>query len=391
MKKKKLGLLTRLLIGITAGMLIGSAGDIFGVGDTFIFKGVIRLFVTFTTLFSTFLNFIIPLLILSFVAVGLADLGKKANKLFGVTLLLAYASTVIAGISAFFVGKALLPSLIHRITGSEIQTRSFEAIFAIQADPVFGVMTAPILAFLLGLGIANSKNDTLLLCLKDLQEIITKTLNKIIIPGLFSKIAAEGKLLPTIKMFVKLYVMILIFQWLYIAFQFLISTLFTKENKFKNLKGIAPAYFTALGTQSSASTIPVNLESSKDSGVSEDIADFVIPLFATIHLSGDTICLVIGSMGIMLANGLTPTLSMFLPFIFMLGITMVAAPGVPGGGVMAALGLIKSMLHFTDPMSQLIISLHFSQDSFGTACNITGDQAIAYMVDSIDRKNGEKK
>ena len=398
MKKKKLGLLTRLLIGITAGMLIGSAGDIFGVGDTFIFKGVIRLFVTFTTLFSTFLNFIIPLLILSFVAVGLADLGKKGNKLFGVTLLLAYASTVIAGISASFVGQALLPSLIHRITGSEIQTRSFEAIFAIQADPVFGVMTALILAFLLGLGIANSKNDTLLLCLKDLQEIITKTLNKIIIPmipfyvaGLFSKIAAEGKLLPTIKMFVKLYVMILIFQWLYIAFQFLISTLFTKENKFKNLKGIAPAYFTALGTQSSASTIPVNLESSKDSGVSEDIADFVIPLCATIHLSGDTICLVIGSMGIMLANGLTPTLSMFLPFIFMLGITMVAAPGVPGGGVMAALGLIKSMLHFTDPMSQLIISLHFSQDSFGTACNITGDQAIAYMVDSIDRKNGEKK
>ena len=308
------------------------------------------------------------------------------------------SSTVIAGISAFFAGKALLPYLIQRITGSEIQTRSFEAIFAIQADPVFGVMTALILAFLLGLGIANSKNDTLLLCLKDLQEIITKTLNKIIIPmipfyvaGLFSKIAAEGKLLPTIKMFVKLYVMILIFQWLYIAFQFLISTLFTKENKFKNLRGIAPAYFTALGTQSSASTIPVNLESSKDSGVSEDIADFVIPLCATIHLSGDTICLVIGSMGIMLANGLTPTLSMFLPFIFMLGITMVAAPGVPGGGVMAALGLIKSMLHFTDPMSQLIISLHFSQDSFGTACNITGDQAIAYMVDSIDRKNGEKK
>ena len=211
------------------------------------------------------------------------------------------------------------------------------------------------------------------------------------VAGLFSKIAAEGKLLPTIKMFIKLYVMILIFQWLYIAFQFLVSTLFTKENKFKNLKGIAPAYFTALGTQSSASTIPVNLESSKNSGVSEDIADFVIPLCATIHLSGDTICLVIGSMGIMLANGLTPTLSMFLPFIFMLGITMVAAPGVPGGGVMAALGLIKSMLHFTDPMSQLIISLHFSQDSFGTACNITGDQAIAYMVDSVDRKNGEKK
>ena len=187
-----------------------------------------------------------------------------------------------------------------------------------------------------------------------------------------------------------LFVLILVFQWLYILFQFLVSTLVCKENKFKSIKNIAPAYFTALGTQSSASTIPVNLDSAKKNGVSEDVANFVIPLCATIHLAGDTICLVLGAMGILMANGMTPSLSMFAPFILMLGVTMVAAPGVPGGGVMAALGLITSMLGFTEPMSQLIISLHFSQDSFGTACNITGDQAIAFVVDKADKKADKK-
>jgi Na+/H+-dicarboxylate symporter len=393
-KKIKVGLLWRLLIGIGIGMLIGSVGEIFGVSDNIVFKGIIRIFVTFTTLFSTFLSFIIPLLIVSFVSVGLADLGKKANRLFGITLLLSYLSTIIAGFSAFLLGKMFLPSMIHKIAAGSIQAKEFKEIFTIQADPVFGVMTALILAFLLGLGLANTKSDSLLLCIKDLQEIITKTLNKIIIPmipfyiaGLFAKIAAEGELLPTIKMFVKLYIMILLFQWTYILLQHLVATLYTKENKFKNLKNLAPAYFTALGTQSSATTIPVNMDSVKTSGVAEDIADFVIPLCATIHLAGDTICLVIGSMGIMIANGITPTFSMFAPFVMMLGVTMVAAPGVPGGGVMAALGLIKSMLGFTDLMSQLIISLHFSQDSFGTACNISGDQTIAYVIDKVDQKN----
>ncbi|QNM04451.1 dicarboxylate/amino acid:cation symporter [Qiania dongpingensis] len=397
MKKRKLGLLVKLLLGILTGTLLGSLGHLLNIQDSMAFEGFVSLYVTFTSLFSTFLSFIIPLLIVSFVAAGLADLGKKANKLFGVTLLLAYASTVIAGFASFLAGKALLPSLIREITGVEAASKTFEALFTIEAEPVFGVMTALILAFLLGLGMANSKGTTLLKVIKDLQEIISKTLNKVIIPlipvyvaGLFCKIAAEGKLIQTIQMFVKLFIMILVFQWLYIGLQFLISSLVCKENKFKNLKNAAPAYFTALGTQSSASTIPVNLESAKKNGVAGDIADFVIPLCATIHLAGDTICLVLGAMGIMIANGMNPTLGMFTPFILMLGITMVAAPGVPGGGVMAALGLITSMLGFTEPMSQLIISLHFSQDSFGTACNITGDQAIAFIVDKVDRRSNSQ-
>lgn len=391
MKNRKPGLLVRLLLGIVCGMLLGSLGGIFHIQDQPAFIGMVRLFVTFTTLFSTFLSFIIPLLIISFVSVGLAELGKKANRLFGVTLLLAYGSTVIAGFLSFFIGKSILPSIISEIPGTSVQSTAFETLFTIEVAPICGVMTALILAFLLGLGMANAKGHTLLECIRDLQGIITLTLNKIIIPlipfyiaGLFCKIAAEGKLLPTIQMFIKLFVLILVFQWIYIAFQHLVASLVCRENKFKGIRNLAPAYFTALGTQSSASTIPVNLDSIKKNGVPNDISDFVIPLCATIHLAGDTICLVLGSMGILLASGINPTLMMFAPFILMLGVTMVAAPGVPGGGVMAALGLIASMLGFTEPMQQLIISLHFSQDSFGTACNISGDQAIAYLVNHVD-------
>ncbi|BBF41658.1 proton/glutamate symport protein [Lachnospiraceae bacterium KM106-2] len=391
MKKINLGLLPRLILGILAGILIGSTGSLFHSEQNIVFITIVRSFTTFTSLFSTFLNFMIPLLILSFVSVGLAELGKKANKLFGITLLIAYLSTVGAGFLSYLLGSSLLPSLIKPIAKKTIESATFEALFTITVDPVFGVMTALILAFVLGLGMANTNQQNLLNCLRDLQQIIYKVLNKVIIPlipvhiaGLFCEIAASGKLLSTVKVFFKLFLFILIFQWIYILVQFAIASIFRKENAFCKLKNLVPAYFTALGTQSSASTIPVNLDCAKKNGIKSDIADFVIPLGATIHLAGDTICLVIGSMGIMIANGMEPTLAMFTPFIFMLGVTMVAAPGVPGGGVMAALGLISSLLGFTEPMKQLIISLHFSQDSFGTACNVTGDQAIALLVDQID-------
>ena len=210
------------------------------------------------------------------------------------------------------------------------------------------------------------------------------------IAGLFCNIAAEGRLFATIKMFASLYIIIIVLQLLYIASQFGLASIVCRKNHFKSIKNVVPAYFTALGTQSSASTIPVALNCAYNNDVNEDVADFVVPLCATINLNGDTICLVLGSMGIMIASGISPTRAMVAPLIMMLGVTMVAAPGVPGGGVMAALGLITSMLGFTDPMQQLIIALHFSQDSFGTATNVTGDQAIALIVDRIDRASGNE-
>ncbi len=394
---KHLGLLTRLIAGILIGTLIGLSGAWLGAADSAIFVTIVRLFATFTSLFSTFLSFVIPLIILSFITVGMADLGKKANKLFGLTLLLAYGTTVLSGIITFLIGKATLPSFIRPITGELLESNAFTPLFSIEVPPIFGVMTALVLAFVLGIGMANIKGTSLLNAFRDLQEIVTAVLRTIIIPlipvhiaGLFCNIAAEGRLFATIKMFASLYVMILVIQLLYIVSQFGLASLVCKKNHLKSIKNVVPAYFTALGTQSSASTIPVALNCAYSNGVNRDVADFVVPLCATINLNGDTICLVLGAMGIMLANGITPTLAVFLPYTMMLGVTMVAAPGVPGGGVMAALGLISSMLGFTDPMQQLIIALHFSQDSFGTATNVTGDQAIALMVNKFDRVVSDK-
>lgn len=400
-KKRKLPLLPRLLIGIVSGIVIGSLGSVFGIADTPVFLGLMSVVQTFTNLFSTFLNFIIPLLILSFVTIGLADLEKKANKLFGITLLLAYSSTILAGTIAFLVGSALLPTLISVINGGAIEGASFDPLFTIEVPPIMGIMTALVFAFTVGLGIANMKGErgqTLYRLIDDLRAIVEMVLENIIIPiipfyiaGTFCKVAASGSLIPTVLMFAKLYILILLLQWGYILVQFIIASIFRGENHLKDLKNIIPAYLTALGTQSSAATIPVNLNAAKANNMSEDVRNFVIPLCATIHLAGDTICLTLGSMGIMYASGMQPTFATFMPFIAMLGVTMVAAPGVPGGGVMAALGIIKSMLGFTDGMSELIIALHLSQDSFGTACNITGDQAIGIIVDRFYQKMDNSK
>lgn len=398
MGKINLGILPKLLLGILIGILVGSLGNLFNVSDAPAFRLVIEISATFTSLFSTFLQFLIPLLIVSFVAVGLADLGQKANKLFLVTLLLAYCSTVLAGLLAYFFGYAVLPQWISPISSMNTSGTEVSPLFTISVDPVFGVMTALILAFVLGIGLANIKGERLLGCLKDLQQIITLTLKKIIIPLIpvyiatqFAGIAASGELFSTIKMFIMLFVMILVFQWVYLLVQFGIASVLTRENQFRKIKNVIPAYFTALGTQSSAATIPVNLECAYKNKITKDVADFCIPLCATIHLAGDTVCLVLGTMGIMLASGMSPDFGLYLPFILMLGVTMVAAPGVPGGGVMAALGIIGSMLGFTESMQSLIISLHFSQDSFGTATNIMGDQAIAFVVDAVDQKHSEKQ
>ena len=389
---KHFGLLARLLTGILLGVLIGSLGGVAGVGETALFHGVIRAFATFNSLFSSFLSFMIPLIIVSFVAVGLADLGRKANKLFGITLLLAYGTTVLSGLVVFLVGKTVLPRLIQPITGKIMESNSAAAFFTLEITPGFGVMTALVLAFVFGIGMANTQQSPLNEAFRHVQRIVSMTLAKVIIPlipvhiaGLFANIAAEGRLIATAKMFATLYLLILAMQALYIVSQFALASAVCRKNHFKSLKNVAPAYLTALGTQSSATTIPVALNCAYRNGVGRDVADFVVPLCATINLNGDTITLVLGAMGILIASGVTPTFLTFLPFILMLGVTMVAAPGVPGGGVMAALGLIESMLGFTDPMQQLIIALHFSQDSFGTATNVTGDQAIALIVDHADK------
>ncbi|MCH4890032.1 dicarboxylate/amino acid:cation symporter [Acidaminobacter sp. JC074] len=387
MKEKKLGLLPKLIIGIIAGIIIGliSAGI-----EQYL---LVRLMSTFSGIFGSFLKFVIPLIIIAFVAPGIADLGRDAGKMLAITAGIAYVSAVTAGFVAFFVGSMVLPNVIKAGEVSSAAGVDVSGFFSLDMGAVMGVMTALVLAFLLGIGMASIKSRKLFDVVLDFKHIMEQVVHKVLIPlipihiaGIFAKISATGEIFATMKAFASVFVMILGLQLAYIIVQYLIAWLVSGKKPVQAIKNMLPAYFTALGTQSSAATIAVTLDSAKKNDVSEDIVDLVIPLGATIHLAGDTITLVLASMGVMLLAGITPTFTMMLPFIFMLGITMVAAPGIPGGGVMAALGLLDSMLGFTVAQQTLMIALHFAQDSFGTATNVTGDGAIAIIIDTIYKK-----
>ncbi len=387
---KRLGLLPKLVLGILSGILLGKLG----------FIPLVRLFTTFNGLFGNFLGFIIPLMIISFVAPGIADLGKKANNLLLSTAALAYCSTIFAGLMAYFSGKAFLPMVVKNFELTSIEAVSIAPYFSIEIPQIMGIMSALILAFILGLGIANtSENEkTLLNFLKDFQKIIEKVITFVIIPlipihiaGIFSRITAEGNLLSTIKSFSGIFFMILILQVVYILIQYTIACGYSKKPYFTSIKNLLPAYFTAIGTQSSAATIPVSIECSRANKVDEDIIDFVVPLCATIHLAGDTITLVLGAMGLLMATGVNPDFALMFPYILMLGVTMIAAPGIPGGGVMAALGLLENMLSLGQNQLALMIALHFSQDSFGTATNVTGDGAMAIIMNEKVRRTSAAK
>ena len=270
-------------------------------------------------------------------------------------------------------------------------------LFTIEMPAIMGVMSALILSFTLGLGIAVTKAEKLKGIFNEFQGIISKVIASIIIPllpfhvfGIFSNLAFSGTVFEIMSVFIKVFGVIILLHIGILIFQYVIAGVVSKKNPFALLKNMIPAYFTALGTQSSAATIPVTLEQTKKNGVRGEVADFVIPLCATIHLSGSTITLTSCAIAIMMLNGMEVTFMGILPFVLMLGVTMVAAPGVPGGAVMAALGVLESMLHFNPIMLNLMIALYIAQDSFGTACNVTGDGAIAVFIDKVTGKNKSK-
>lgn len=383
---KKFGLLPKIVIAIILGVFIGGWAPEF----------VVRTLTTFNGIFGNFLDFSIPLIIIAFVAPGIGDLGKGAGRLLAITAGIAYTSTIVSGLFAYLSSKLILNNLIKiPKLGLDLkfENSGLESFFTIEINPIFGVMTALILAFILGIGIASIETDSLKKIMKELQIIISSLIDKLIIPllpihilGIFANMTYSGSVFTILSVFSKVFIMVIALHLLILIFQFSLAGLVSKKNPIKLLKTMLPAYLTAVGTQSSAATIPVTLEQTKKNGVSEYIADFVVPLCATIHLSGSTITLVTCSMAIMLLNGMNISFHIMFPFILMLGITMVAAPGVPGGAVMAALGLLEVMLDFPQPMLTLMISLYIAQDSFGTAANVTGDGAIAILVDKIYKK-----
>lgn len=386
---RKLGLIPKLIIAIILGILIGS----------FLPSYVVQVFATFNGLFGNFLNFVIPLIILGFVIAGIADLGKGAGKMLGITTAIAYVSTLIAGTIAYFVGSKIFPSFISataNIAAGNPEEKLLPPYFTVEMPPAIPVMTALLLAFLLGLGIAAVKGETLYNMSVEFQKIVEKTIKSIIIPllplyvlGIFANMTFAGEVQQILSVFWKVFLVILALHFTILAIQFGIASITGKKSFTMMVKNQVPGYLTALGTQSSAATIPVNLQCAEKNGVAKGIREFVVPLCATIHLSGSTITLTCCALAVMLIHNTIPSAGQMFGFIAMLGVTMVAAPGVPGGAVMAALGVLKANLGFNDAQLALMIALYITQDSFGTACNVSGDNAIALIVNKFKFKENK--
>lgn len=376
-----MSLIIKLIAGIVLGILAGLYAPVW----------LTQLLLTFKGLFGELLFFTIPLLILFFISSGIAALPRNSGKLLGRTLTIAYLSTIIAGTLAYFVAKLIVPMFATAKQDlTSATTTVLEPFIKMDIPPVFGVMTALALAFIFGLGIAATQAEHLKKISDQGRDIIQLLLEKVIIPllpvyiaGVFAQMAASGSVFGTLKTFGIVLLLAVLMHWLWIIALYTLAGIKAGRSPFVLIKNMLPAYFTALGTMSSAATIPVALQATKNNGVKEDVANFTVPLCATIHLSGSTITIVTCAMAVIsMQNGLDmPSFATILPFILMLGVVMLAAPGVPGGAVMSAVGLLASMLGFGDAAVALMIALYMAQDSFGTACNVTGDGAIAVLVD----------
>lgn len=394
MKRIKISLLGRIVIAILLGLALGRLMPLLlpEVASTL----VARLFLTFNAIFSQFLGFMIPLIILALVAEAIGSIGNRAGKILLLTVGIAYGSTVFSGYLAYLTGSAIFPQLIQGggLTPSVEKAEALTPFFTVEMPPVMGVMTALILAFILGLGAAKIHSRSLMAVIIDVKEIISYFIAQVIIPllplyifGVFLGMASNDEVLDTLLIFAKVIGVIFVLHIFLLLLQFTLAGLISRKNPLRLLTNMLPAYFTALGTASSAATIPVTLAQTKKNGVSDEVSSFVIPLCATIHLSGSTLKIVSCALALILMTGGPHDIGLFTEFILMLGITMVAAPGVPGGAIMAALAILSSILGFNEVQLSLMISLYIAMDSFGTACNVTGDGAIAVVVDTFTARN----
>ena len=383
----RLPLLLRILIAIILGIALGFVMPDMGV----------RIFNTFNSVFAQLLNFLIPLIIVGLVTSAIADVGRGAGKMLAITAGTAYLATILSGLFSYGCSISLFPSIIETGSAQVLSSEGdkFPAFFTIEIPAVMGVMSALVSSFLLGLGIAAFGAKVLKQGFDEFKDIVTLAISKVIIPllpfyifGLFLDMTASGSVGAVLMAFLQVILIIFILTAILLLFQYTIAGLVTRRNPIKLLATMLPAYFTALGTSSSAATIPITLQQTIKNGVSEGVAGFVVPLCATIHLSGSTLKIVACALAIMMMEGIAFDFPLMLGFILMLGVTMVAAPGVPGGAIMAALGILDSILGFSSEQQAMMITLYIAMDSFGTACNVTGDGAIALILNKFFTRKG---
>lgn len=384
--KIRFSLLARVVAAIVLGVVCGWVLPVWAV----------RLSLTFNALFGAFLNFMIPLLIFGLVAPGIADLGRGAGRLLALTAALAYAFTLFSGFGTYLVGRALFPALVDGASAALPEAAAaLRPYFTVEMPPAMEVMTALVLAFVVGLGMAYAGARSLKAGLDELRAIVERTIGGVIVPllplyifGIFLQMTRSGQVAGVVALFLKLVAVIFALSVVLLVVQFCAAGLAARRNPFRMLRTMLPAYATALGTQSSAATIPVTLAQTQRLGVERSVASFVVPLCATIHLSGSMLKITACALAVAMTAGLDVSAPRFAEFILLLSVTMVAAPGVPGGAIMAALGLLESVLGFDETLCGLMIATYIAMDSFGTATNVTGDGAVAAIVDAVARRWG---
>lgn len=382
------GILIWVLVAIVLALVLGSVT----IGDSHIMPSALGdVFVTFSTIFGQFLSFSIPLIIIGLVTPAIADLGKGAGHWLGLTAALAYASTMFAGFLTYGVCAYFFPKvLVGQLTQVETPKEVLKTYFTIEMPPVVGVMTALLLSFVVGIGLSLVPRGVLRKGFIEFRAIITRLIENIIVPllplhifGIFLNLTYTGEAVHIMRTLIRVVVIVLVLEVVILLTQYFVAGAVGHVNPFKAIFTMLPAYLTALGTSSSAATIPVTLRQTRKNGVSDAVSSFTIPLCATIHLAGSTSKIFAFAFAIVYTQGMTVTTTQWVGFIFMLGITMVAAPGVPGGAIMAATGILQSMLGFDDSAVALMIATYIALDSFGTATNVTGDGAIAIIMDRL--------
>lgn len=389
MKEKKtfeLGLLPKLIIGVIAGILIGS------FAPEVLMRGVI----TVIDIFSNYLNFVVPLIILAFVVTGISDLGNGSGKILGFSVFMSYGSTVLWGVIAYIISMLLFPKMLN-LSGTSIVSEmgDIEPFFAIEMPPLANITSILILAFILGIGISILKAEKIKGLFNEFHGIINMVLEKSIIPflpwyiaGIFAQLTFSGNIKEILKSYGTVFITVVLFQIIANILEYIIAKAYNKEapTLAMFIKNQIPSWLTAIGTQSSAATIPITLQTAEANGTSKDIRDFFIPLSATIHFPGSSIAITMFATAVMLMDNMSPSIGSIAIFILLMGVTMVAAPGVPGGAIMAALGLLGAHLGFNDTQSTLMIALYLAQDSFGTACSVAGNCAIITIIDKKAKK-----
>ena len=380
-KEKKDTLIIKLILGVVLGLVGGLYANSYAINIIQTLKHVLGQVISFT----------VPLIILGFIAPAITKMKANASKMLGSMLILAYLSSVGAALFSMFAGYAIIP-MLNISTAVEGLKSLPPMLFKLDIPPVFSVMSALVLALFLGLAIIWTNSKKLEAALDELNNVVLAIVQKIIIPILpvfiattFATLAYEGSITKQLPVFLKVIIIVLVGHFIWLTILYSIGGAISKKNPFKLLKSYGPAYLTAVGTMSSAATLPVALECARKSEtLDEDIVNFAIPLGATVHLCGSVLTEIFFVMTVsQVLYGTLPAMGTMVLFIILLGIFAIGAPGVPGGTVMASLGIIVSVLGFSDTGVALMLTVFALQDSFGTACNVVGDGALALILNGL--------